>query len=133
MPNHCSEKGALTDLELSTSAKPCDMRAGTLSIHSVKVDNTRATSIYLVDILVQTFRKRLDFNGALQWLHQEPIVSNRSVFSTSSPMTAPVGSEGSDEVQTTIALFDELDRTSFTAFGGTKESLSVVYGIDVIK
>ena len=54
-------------------------------------------------------------------------------------MTAPVGSEGSDEVQTTIALFDELNRidelnrTSFTTFGGTKESLSVVYGIDVIK
>jgi hypothetical protein len=133
MPKHCSEKGTLTDLQLITSAKPCDMEAGTQSTHSIKVDNTRATSIYLVDILVETFRKRLEFSGALKWLHQEPIVSNRSVFSISARMTAPVGSEGSDEVQTTIALFDELDRTGFNTFGATKESLSVVYGIDVIK
>jgi hypothetical protein len=131
MPKHCSEAGALTDLDVSTSANPCDMQAGATSQHSVSVDNHRATSVYLVDILVETFRKRLDFNGALQWLHQEPVVSNGKVYSSSVTMSAPAGSEGSDEVQTSIALYDEADRTGFNTFAGTKESLSVVYGIDV--
>ena len=132
MPKHCQETGKLIDVELSTSASPCDMQAGAQSVHSVQIDNTRPGSIYQVEILVETFRKRLDFNGAQQWLHQEPVISNRPpAFSTSCSMSAPVGSEGSDEVRTTIALYDETQRKSFWDFEGSKESLSVVYAIDV--
>src|SRR5260370_1266345 len=92
MPNHCSEKGALTDLKLTTSAKPCDMKAGAQSIHSIKVDNTRAPSIYLVDL---GFRLLLEliFSGVADFqlgaaLHKDDrkklteLVGNSALFKT---------------------------------------------------
>jgi hypothetical protein len=140
MPNPCKETGSLTNIDITTSASPCPMAVGGSSTYRIRIDNNRSNSIYEVEIFVETYRQRLDFQGSTgsaaipkDWLHLEPIISANSSFPQSSAMSAPLGSEGSDEVQTSVQLFDAGQRVSLRTFSGAKEALTnkIIFGIDV--
>lgn len=124
--------GSLTALDIEVGAKPCpvSISRGRLSHHSFKITNNRPGSIYSVEISAKATFSNFDLNC----IHNIAVIRSGKTGSKSQQMNA-TGAEGSsDEIATTILLYDETQRDMLTGtFSGSKEHTSLSYGIDITK